>query len=81
MRERKVVPAQESSQAEIWEHYGGDSGYAPYGYDDAMGYPGPYPGYDPRVSVFPFFPIIPIPIFPPFFFPPPFFPRRRRFYW
>lgn len=79
MKERKMISAPDSSQAESWEIYGGDSGYAPYGYDGAMGYPEPYHGYDPRVSIFPIFPIIPF--FPPVFFPPPFFFRRRRFYW
>lgn len=82
MKEKNMTPAPESSQAEIREFYGGESGYAPYGYYSDTGYPGSYYGYDPRVSIFPLFPIVPIPLFPPFFFPPPpFFRRRRRFYW
>lgn len=74
MKERRIYPAQDSSQAEVWD---GNPGYTPFGYDSAVG----YPGYDPRISIFPFFPIVPFPFLPPFFFPPPFFPRRRRFYW
>jgi len=80
VKERKMIPSPDS-QAEIWETYV-DSGYAPFGDDGVTGYPESYPGYDPRVSIYPFFPVIPVPVplFPSFFFPPPFFPRRR-LYW
>ncbi|MGI6128039.1 MAG: hypothetical protein ACOYEF_14065 [Planifilum sp.] len=81
MKERRL-PVPDSS-AENWELHSGDSGYAPHGYDGTTDIPGTYPGYDPRINIFPFpfYPIVPFPILPPpfFGFPPPFFPRRR--YW